>query len=145
MGRGRWDPQLADEPLEWSVPSVDLLKDHSAIRREQFWTRYFTSSTNRTVSPTLMGATRPDEVITGTAGEGTAVRPRNWNEDLKQKNKYSKNNDKGRGMRDGRTKGAQHTETYVKGHDATRKRVGLPRTQSGTDTHQWGKYEVRRN
>ena len=30
-----------------------------------------------------MAATRPEEVITGTAGEGTAERPRNWNEDLK--------------------------------------------------------------
>ena len=30
--------------------------------------------------------------------------------------------------------------TYVKSHYATQKRVGLPKTQSGTDTHQW---EVR--
>ena len=48
-----------------------------------FGTRYFTSSTDRTVSPTLMGATRTEKMITRTAGEGTAERPRNWKEDLK--------------------------------------------------------------
>ena len=42
------------------------------------------------MSPTLMGATRPEEVITGVAGEGTAERPRNWNEDLKEKKNPSK-------------------------------------------------------
>ena len=38
-----------------------------------------------------MGATRPEEVMTGMAGEGTAERPRNWKEDLKttKKHKYS--------------------------------------------------------
>ena len=30
-----------------------------------------------------MVATRPEKVTTGTAGDGTAERPRNWNEDLK--------------------------------------------------------------
>ena len=105
MGRGRWDPQLADEPLEGSVPSVNLLKNYSANRREQLSTRYFTSYTSRTVSPTLMGATRPEQVITGTAGDGTAERPRNWNEDLKtKKNTYSKYNEGIRGRRGVRLK-----------------------------------------
>ena len=61
-----------------------------------------------------MGATRPEEVTTGTAGEGnTTERPRNWKKDLKtKKHKYSKNIDGiGGGMRRGRTKGK------TKGHD----------------------------
>ena len=41
-----------------------------------------------------MGATRTEEVITGTAGEGTAERPKNWKEDLKtKKHNYSKDNE----------------------------------------------------
>ena len=34
--------------------------------------------------------------------------------------------------------------TYVKNEDATRKRVGLPKTHSGTDTHQWVLKESKR-
>ena len=55
----------------------------------KFWTPYLTSSSNKTVSPTPMGATRPKEVITGTAGEGTVERRRNWKEDLKNKKKHA--------------------------------------------------------
>ena len=51
-----------------------------------------------------MGATRPEEVITGTAGEGTAERPRNWKEDLKtKKHTYSKYNEGIRGYEGGKT------------------------------------------
>ena len=53
-----------------------------------------------------MGATRPEEVITGTAGEGTAERPRNWKEDLKtRKNKYSNYNEGIKGYERGKAEG----------------------------------------
>ena len=45
-----------------------------------------------------MGATPPEGVTTGLAGEGTAERPRIWNEDLKtKKHTYSKHNEGIRG------------------------------------------------
>ena len=93
-----------------------------------------------------MGATRPEEVITGTAGEGTAERPRSWNENLKiRKTQVKQIKDFIRGYVGRQDQRARHTETYVKIEDATRKRVGLPKTHSGTDTHQCGKNEVRGN
>ena len=49
---------------------------------KSFCTRYRTSSTSRTVSPTATGAPRPEEVTTGTAGVGAEDCPRNRNEDL---------------------------------------------------------------
>ena len=52
---------------------------------KSFCTQYRTFSTSRTVSPTAIGATRPEQVITGTAGEDTAERPRNWKADLKRR------------------------------------------------------------
>ena len=48
-----------------------------------------------------MVATQPEEVKTGTAGDGAAERPKNWNEDLKtKKHTYSKYNDVNRGMKE---------------------------------------------
>ena len=83
IGRGRWDPQLADERLKGLSRVLIFWRTTVPSDGNNFWTRYFTSSTDRTVSPTLMGATKPQEVTTGRAGDGTDERPRNWNKDLK--------------------------------------------------------------
>ena len=65
-----------------------------ASDRNYFWTRYLTSSTSRTVSPTPMGATGPEEQITATVGEGTAERLGKWKENLEtQKQKHSKDDE----------------------------------------------------
>ena len=52
-----------------------------------------------------MGATRPEEVITGTAGEGTAERPRNWKDLKTKKHTYSKYNEGIRGYEGGKAEG----------------------------------------
>ena len=85
-----------------------------------------------------MGARRPEKVIKRTAGEGTAERPRNWNEGMKiRKTQVKQIKDFIRACVGREDQKARHMEKYVKNEDATRKRVGLPKTRSGTDTHQW--------
>ena len=68
---------------------------------KSFCTRYRLSSTSKTVSPTATGATRPEEITTGTAGVGAAERPRNWNEDLKAKKTHIAKIKRGLGGRRG--------------------------------------------
>ena len=57
------------------------------------------------MSPTPIVATRPEEVMTGTAGDGAAERPKNWNEDLKTKKTHIVNIMRGSGVEGGKTEG----------------------------------------
>ena len=103
MGRGWWDPQLMNR-LNGLSRVLIFWRATVPSDGNNFWTLYFASSTRRTVSPTPKVATRPEEVMTGTAGDGAAERPKNWNEDLKTKNKYCKIKERGKGMRGCKTK-----------------------------------------
>ena len=53
------------------------------------------------MSPIPIVATRPEEVMTRTAGDGAAERPKNWNEDLKTKKTHIVNIMRGSGVEGG--------------------------------------------
>ena len=137
----RRDPNLANKSFEWTIPGVDFLENNGTIGGKEF------------LYPVPNILHQQDSVANSNRGNATR-RSHDWDSrcgcrGLSEKSKRRPRNKKNRnilkvierirGIRGGLGRRNRRTETYVKSHHATRKRVGLPRIQSGTDTHQWGK------